>query len=135
MVIMKKSLLLSILLISGLALAAVAGCNSGASNPRALLDTYFSSAVKQDYAAVYACYYDAYKAKIDKDEYIKHRREASVLQSYKIVSLAPEQDGIAHAEVMLTFAPSEKLKRKDPYSMFVKEDLVKEGGRWKVKVW
>ena len=58
-----------------------------------------------------------------------------MLQSYKIVSLSPERDGIAHAEVRLTFAPSEKLKRPSAYSTTVKEDLVKEGGQWKVKVW
>lgn len=110
------------------------GCSSSNSTPRALLEKYFSSAQKQDYATTYSCYYDAYKAKVDRDEFVKHRKEASVLRSYQIVSL--DQDGDkALAEVRLTFAPSEKLKRTEPVSATVREDLVKERGEWKIKVW
>jgi hypothetical protein len=46
-----------------------------------------------------------------------------------------QQGDTAHAEVLLTFAPSEKLKRTDPVSTTVKEDLIKENGEWKIKVW
>lgn len=122
------------LLISGMILIAGGGCNSDKGGPKALLETYFSSAVKQDYSASYDCYYSAYKEKINKEEYIKHRKEASGLQAYRIVSL--EQNGdTAYAEVLLTFSPSEKLKRKEAVSTTVKEDLIKEGGEWKIKVW
>ena len=112
----------------------VAGCAREKLGPKELLDKYFTSAVKQDYATTYECYYAAYKAKVKKEEYIKHRKEASALQSYKILSLK-EDNGAAQAEVELTFAPSEKLKRKEPAIITVKEDLIKEGGEWKVKVW
>jgi hypothetical protein len=115
-------------------LIAGGGCNSGTTSPKELLDKYFSSAIRQDYDTTYACYYAAYKAKVSKEEYIKHRKEGSALQSYKIISLKQESDA-AHAEVTLTFAPSEKLKRKEPVSIGVKEDLVKENGEWKIKVW
>lgn len=124
-----------LLLISLLAAALIAGgCAREKLGPKELLDKYFSSAVKQDYETAYTCYYAAYKAKVTKEEYIKHRKEASVLQSYKILSLK-EDNGTAQAEVELTFAPSEKLKRKEPATITVKEELVKEGGEWKIKVW
>lgn len=114
---------------------AASGCNSGASTPRELLDKYFGSAIKKDYATTYACYYAAYKKKISQEEFLKHRAEASVLQSYKIASLKQDDGNTAHAEVLLTFAPSEKLKRTVPVSTTVKEELIKEGGEWKIKVW
>ena len=111
------------------------GCNSGKSTPKEVLKKYFSSAVSRDYAATYDCYYSAYKAKINKDEYIKHRKEASTLQSYDILAVNMEGDNMAHAEVKLTFAPSEKLGRKEPITTVVKEDMIKEKGEWKIKVW
>lgn len=110
------------------------GCSSKTASPKELLDKYFTSAVNQDYETTYSCYYAAYKAKVNKEEYVKHRREASVLQAYRIISLTQQGD-TAHAEVLLTFAPSEKLKRTDPVSTTVKEDLIKENGEWKIKVW
>ncbi len=122
-------------LIAGLLLLTLGGgCHSKTSDPKEMLDRYFSSAIRQDYAATYDCYYAAYKAKVSKDEFIKHRKEASVLQSYKIVSLTQNGD-TARAEVLLTFAPSEKLNRKEPVSTTVTENLVREGGQWKIKVW
>lgn len=102
--------------------------------PRQLLDTYFTSAIKQDYATTYDCYNDAYKAKVSKDEYIKHRKDASVLQSYEIASLTRSGD-TAQANVMLTFAPSEQMKRDKPVSVNVKEDLVRQNDGWKVKIY
>ncbi len=111
------------------------GCSSESATPTALLEKYFSSAVNQDYATTYSCYYGAYKAKVDKDEYVKHRKEASVLQSYQIVSLNQENADNAQAEVRLTFAPSERLKRPESVTTTVKEELVKENGDWKIKVW
>ena len=99
-----------------------------------MLDRYFSSAIRQDYAATYDCYYNAYKAKVTKDEFIKHRKEASVLQAYKIISLTQKGD-TAQAQVLLTFAPSEKLNRKEPVSTTVTEDMIMEGGQWRIKVW
>ncbi len=122
------------LLIMAIGILVIAGCNSSKGGPKDLLDRYFSSAIRQDYAATYACYYAAYKNKINIEDYIRHRKEASVLQSYKILSL--NDDGIsAHAETQLTFGPSQKLNRKDPVSIVVKEEMIKEGGEWKIKVW
>jgi hypothetical protein len=110
------------------------GCHSGAASPKELLDRYFSSAVKQDYAAAYDCYYTAYKLKISRDEYIKHRKEASVLQSYRIASLR-QDGGTAKGRVLLTFAPSARLGRKEPVTMTVTEKMVRENGGWKIRVW
>ncbi|MDA8164555.1 MAG: hypothetical protein M0017_05950 [Desulfobacteraceae bacterium] len=115
-------------------LLTILGCNSGPATPKELLDLYFSSSVKQDYATTYTCYYAPYKAKVSSEEYIKHRKEASVLQSYKIASLQVNGK-TAQAEALLTFAPSEKFKRKEPVTVKVKEDLVQEGNAWKIKVW
>ena len=112
-----------------------AGCQQERTGPKELLDKFFSSAVKQDYATTYTCYYAAYQAKVTKEEFIRHRKEASILQSYKIVSLQQPTNETAVAEVLLTFAPSEKLKRKEPVTTTVKEDLIRENGVWKIKVW
>ncbi|HMK57257.1 MAG TPA: hypothetical protein VK448_11520 [Dissulfurispiraceae bacterium] len=128
----KSGLIFSIFLIALTLL--IIGCKSPSGTPKDLLDKYFSSAIKQDYATTYTCYYAAYKKKVNEDEFIKHRKDASVLQSYKILSLTQDGD-TAHAEVELTFAPSEKLNRKEPVKTTVKEDMVKEGGDWKIKVW
>lgn len=118
----------------GLLLVIGGGCHSEKGDPKALLDKYFSSAMKEDYATTYTCYYAAYRAKVSKEEFMKHRKEASVLQSYKIISLKQGGD-TAQAQALLTFAPSEKLKRSEPVSASVKEDLIREGGEWKIKVW
>jgi len=109
-------------------------CNSANGGPKELLDTFFSSAIAQDYATTYTCYYAEYREKVSKEEYIQHRKEASVLQAYKIVSLKQEGN-TAQAEVLLTFGPSERLKRKEPVTATVAEEMVKEGGSWKIKVW
>ncbi len=118
----------------GLILIAAA-CQPDAQGPNALLDKYFSSAVKQDYGTTYTCYYDAYKAKVSREEYIKHRKEASVLQSYKIISTKMPSPDTAVTEVQLTYGPSEKLKRKEPVTVTLKEEMIKEKGEWKIKVW
>jgi hypothetical protein len=110
------------------------GCHSGAASPQELLNKYFSSAVKQDYGTAYDCYYTTYKMKISKDEYVKHRKEASVLQSYRIASL--QQDGdTAQARVLLTFAPSARLARREPLAIIVTENMIRDKGGWKIKVW
>ena len=130
-----KRYLWFMMLLMGAVLIAGSGCSQkDKGGPKELLDKFFSSAIQQDYATTYTCYYDAYKAKVSKEEFIKHRKEASVVQAYKIVSLTQNGD-TAQAEVLLTFAPSEKLKRTEPASATVKEDLIKENGEWKIKVW
>jgi hypothetical protein len=125
---------LLVMLMLGLGLLIVGGCSSSYGGPQELLDKYFSSAIKQDYATTYTCYYAAYKQKVNVDEYIKHRKEASALQSYKIISLKQDGDK-AQAEVELTFGPSQKLNRKEPVTTKVTEEMIKEKGEWKIKVW
>ncbi len=113
----------------------IAGCGPDTSGPRELLDKFFSSAVKQDYATTYTCYYDAYKAKVSQEEFVKHRKEASVLQSYQINSIKLPTSDTAQAEVQLTFGPSARMNRKGPVTVTLKEELVKANGEWKIKVW
>ena len=123
------------MLLIGAALIAGAGCSpKDKGGPKELLDKFFSSAIQRDYATTYSCYYDAYKAKVSEEEFIKRRKEASVLQAYKIVSLTQNKD-TAQAEVLLTFAPSEKLSRKEAATTTVKEEMVKQNDGWKIKVW
>lgn len=118
-----------------LAMVLLAGeCNSANGGPKELLDKFFSSAIIGDYATTYGCYYSAYQEKVSEEEYIRRRKEISALQGYKIVVLKQEGD-TAYAEVQLTFGPSEKLKRKEPVTTTVMEDMVKERGEWKIKVW
>ena len=125
----------AVILLMGAVLIAGSGCGQkDKGGPKELLDKFFSSAIQQDYATTYTCYYDAYKAKVSKEEFIKHRKEASALQAYKIVSLTQNGD-TAQAEVLLTFAPSEKLSRKEAAETTVKEEMVKQKDGWKIKVW
>ena len=115
----------------------LAGCKSGlpGSGPQAVLDKYFSSAVKRDYSAAYDCYYAAYRARITRQQYIEHRSEdPSVLRAFKILSLRQAGD-TAHAEVALTFASARDVSGLKPVSINVKEDMIKEGGEWRIKVW
>ncbi len=130
----KGYYLTALLLMAGVSLLILGGCHAKPSTPKELLDRYFSSAIKQDYGTTYDCYYSAYKVKVSKEEFIKHRQEASVLQSYRIVSLTQQGD-TAQAQVLLTFAPSARLNRKEPVSTTVTENMVREGGQWKIKVW
>jgi len=124
-----------VMLLMGAVLIAGGGCSpKDKGGPKELLDKFFSSTIQQDYATTYTCYYDEYKAKVSKEEFIKHRKEASVLQAYKIVSLTQNKD-TAQAEVLLTFAPSEKLSRKEATETTVKEEMVKQKEGWKIKVW
>ncbi len=109
------------------------GRGTDQAGPKEVLDRYFTSAIRQDYAKTYACYSLSYKLKVSKDEYIRHRRDASVLLSYAVTSFREDGD-TAQAEVFLTFGPSEKLKRKEPVSVTVKEQLIKEDKGWKIKV-
>ncbi len=122
------------MLLAVVAIMLGAGCHSDRDNPKDLLNTYFTAAVRQDYAAVYPCYYSAYQAKVSKDEYIRHRKEASVLRAYTVKSIM-EQGNTARAKVELTFEPSQKLKRDRPVSTVVTEEMVRESGEWKIKVW
>ncbi|BDG05655.1 hypothetical protein [Anaeromyxobacter oryzae] len=116
-----------------LALAATA-CRRGGDGPRELLDRYFSTAVRQDYSATWECYDQNYRSKVDRDEYVQHRRDASQLVTWKVVSLEEHGD-TARAQVDLVFAPSPRLGRPDPAEKKVVEDLVRERGEWRVKVW
>ncbi len=128
-----KSKWSSIVLLLLAVLVTAGGCLDGKTGPKDLLDKYFTSAMAQDYVTTYTCYCAAYQMKVSQDEYVKHRKEASLLQSYKIISLKREA-GITRAEVELTFGPSARLNRSRPATVTVKEELVKEGGRWKVKI-
>ncbi len=122
-------------LLAGAAIMPRVGCHSDRDNPKDLLDTYFTAMLRQDYAAVYDCYYNAYRSRIGKDDYLRHRRGASVLQAYNVKSISKQSSNRAQAQVELTFAPSETLKRDRPYSTAVTEEMVREHGEWKIKVW
>lgn len=129
---MKKILILTLSMF--LVIPTITGCATQTSGPKELLGKYFTSAQKQDYATTYNCYYKDYQKKIPKEEFIKHRKEASVVQSYKILNLNADKDK-AKATVEVTFAPSVKLKRTKPETVKIQEDLVKEKDGWKIKVW
>jgi hypothetical protein len=129
---MKKvySLLAALLLLTG----SIGYYYFSQEGPKELLDRYFSSAIKQDYGTTYDCYYQEYAKKVQRDDYIRHRKDGSLLQSYRVVSLTRKGD-IAQAQVLLTFAPPERANRKTPASITVTEDMQRERGDWKIKVW
>ena len=112
---------------------AVAGCARG-ENPRAALDRFFSTAQRQDYGATYDCYDKAYRAKLSREEFVRHRGEASPLQEWRVLSLEQHGDR-ASAEVALVFGPWARAGRTTPVSKTVHEELVREEGAWRVKVW
>lgn len=112
---------------------SVAGCNRGR-DPRAALDRFFSTAQHHDYSATYDCYDKAYRAKVTREEYVRHRADASPLQGWRVVSLEQHGDR-ASAEVALVFGPWAKAGRTTPVSKTVHEELVREEGAWRVKVW
>jgi hypothetical protein len=129
-----KKYIVYILSLSMFLALPLTGCANDQESAKALLDKYFTSAEKQDYASTYTYYNDEYKKKVPKDEFIKKRKDASLLQSYKILSMNIQKDQ-GQASVELTWAPSEKLKRTQPVTVKVQEDLVKEKDGWKIKVW
>ncbi len=110
----------------------IGGCRR--QDPRAALDRFFSTAQRQDYLATYDCYDAAYRAKVSRDEYVRHRREASPLQGWRVVSLEQHGDR-ASAEVALVFGPLVKAGRPTPVSQTVHEELIREAGAWRIKVW
>ncbi len=131
---LRNRISLLAIIFSGIFFVIGFGCHSDSGGPKELLNKYFSSAMKEDYATAYTCYYGPYKEKISKDEYIRHRKEASVLLSYEVKSITQNGDS-AQAQVELSFGPSQKLKRTQPTLVAVKEDIVRENGEWKIKVW
>ncbi|MDA8091062.1 MAG: hypothetical protein M0Z61_12700 [Nitrospiraceae bacterium] len=132
---MKKIYAISFSVLLVIALLSFGGCKTGRSaSPQALLDRYFSSAVRQDYAGSYNCYYQAYKAKINRAEYIKRRKEdTSILKEYTILSVSQSGD-TAKAKVLLAFDQAGQAKA-NPVDVTVTENMVKENGDWKIKVW
>ena len=112
---------------------SLSGCSPKGPNPQELLDQYFSSAQHQDYETTYTCYDSEYQKKVTKDEFISHRKEASVVQSYKVLQLDTQKD-TAKATVEITFAASDKLKRTEPIIVKVNEDLIRQKDGWKIKV-
>ena len=133
MVINMKRKLICILTLSMLLILSVSGCSPKGQNPQELLDQYFTSAQHQDYDTTYTCYDSEYQKKVTKEEYVKHRKEASTVQSYKILQLDTQKD-TGKASVEITYAPSEKFKRTEPVTIKVQEELIKEKNGWKIKV-
>ncbi len=116
-----------------LAVAAVA-CQRRESGPRELLEHYFATAARQDYDATWECYDATYRSRIPRDEYVRHRRQASRLESWRILAVTTD-GGRARATVELVFAPSARLARAEPVTTNVEEELVRERDGWRVKVW
>jgi len=128
-----KKYLICILTLSVFLTLTLAGCSPKEQTSRDVLDKYFTSAQQQDYATTYTCYDSGYQKKVTKADFISHRKEASVIQSYKVLQLDTQKD-TGKATVEITFAPSAKLKRTKPVIVKVNEDLIKQTDGWKIKV-
>ena len=129
---MKKKLIY-ILTLSVFVIFSLSGCSPKGPNPQELLDQFFSSAQHQDYETTYTCYDSEYQKKVTKDEFISHRKEASVVQSYKVIQLDIQKE-TAKATVEITYTASEKFNRTEPVTITVQEDLIKQKDGWKIKV-
>ncbi len=112
----------------------IGGCRRHQPGPRQLLARFFDTAVQQDYAATWQCYDSAYRSKIDQQEFVRRRREASRLQAWRLLSLE-DRGSQANALVELRFGPSERLNRPTSVTKTVAEQLVRESDGWHIKVW
>lgn len=128
-----KKYLICILTLSVFLTLILTGCSAKEQTSREVLDKYFTSAQQQDYATTYTCYDSEYQKKVAKDEFISHRKEASVIQSYKVLQLDTQKD-TGKATIEITYAPSGKFKRTEPVIVKVNEDLIKQKDGWKIKV-
>ena len=108
------------------------GGYAGYSTPSDALSTFFVSARNADYAKTYEAYYGHYHDLVAKDEFVSHRAQASRLTAYRVDSLAARGDS-AVATVTLTFAPAGGGGATRTTT--VREDLVREAGGWKIRVW
>lgn len=135
---MKRVRLPILLLALSLLAGSLAACTQsasypGLSSPKSTLSTFFSSAQQLDYQTTYSCYYQRYHDVVSEQDFVSHRKQASVLTSYRIDSI--EVSGTsAVASATLTFAPKSGSKAK-PRTVQVREDLVNQSGAWKVRVW
>lgn len=129
---MKKSLI-CLLTFSIFVILSLSGCSAKGENPQEVLDQFFTSAKNQEYATTYTCYDSEYQKKVTEDEFVKHRKEASIVQSYKILQLDTEKE-TGHASVEITYTASEKFNRTEPVTIKVQEELIKEKNGWKIKV-
>ncbi len=131
---LRRHVAVRVLAVAFLLALGTTACRRPGDGPRELLDRYFSSAVRQDYGATWECYERNYRSKVNREEYVQRRREASRLVSWKTMAL--EQHGeTARARVDLVFAPSPRLGRLEPVTKTVEEDLIREREGWRIKVW
>jgi hypothetical protein len=125
--------LLAIALLVGSLTACTQSAYPGFSSPKSTLSTFFSSAQRLDYKTTYSCYYQRYHDLILEQDFVSHRKQASVLASYRIDSI--EVSGTsAVASATLSFAPKSG-SNTNPRTVQVREDLVNQSGAWKVRVW
>jgi hypothetical protein len=125
--------LLALALLAGPLTACTQSAYPGFSSPQSTLSTFFSSAQRLDYQTTYSCYYQRYRDLVPEPDFVSHRKQASVLTSYRIDSI--EVSGTsAVASATLTFAPKPGSSAK-PRTVAVREDLVNQSGTWKVRVW
>ena len=117
--------------IAGCAVAQASGY-AGYASPRDTLQTYFGSAMKADYPTTYRAYYAHYRDLVARDEFVSHRKQASLLTAYRIDALSQSGES-AVATATLTFAP--RGGETKPRVTVVREDLVRESGSWKIRVW
>ena len=138
---MARTLRLSMLLSAALvAIAVLSACASsqagssypGFSTPKSALETFFSSAQRQDYATTYSCYDKPYQDRVTESEFISHRRQAAALNSYSIGPISAS-GGTAEATVTLQFAPGSGASTV-ARGVEVREELVDQAGAWKIKV-
>ena len=113
--------------------ATPSGSYSGLATSKAALDTFFTSASRQDYSTTYSCYNDRYRQTVSQSDFIRHREQASVLLNYRIDSMSVNGNS-AVASATLTFGPSKGSATK-VRSIAVREDLVSQAGTWRIRVW
>ena len=129
---LAAALIVALVAPAGCAVAGASGRYAGTSTPQATLSTYFGSAMGADYATTYDCYYQRYRELVTRDEFVSHRRDASRLTAYHVDSLQAAADS-AVATATLTFAPTSRGAA--PRTTTVREDLVREAGGWRIRVW
>lgn len=130
----RKPIMLVVLLVAVLALSACTRTYPGFGSPAATLKTYFMSSQKADYSATWSCYSRQYQAAVPEGDFASHRKRAGALKGYHVESVSVNGDSAA-ALVSLTFAPIAGAAGSPPTVTKVRENLVRESGSWKIKVW
>jgi hypothetical protein len=105
----------------------------GFATPQDALQTFFGSAQRGDYATTYSSYYRLYQDRVTEQEYVMRRAQAAALTSFTLGPVSISGDA-AEATATLVFAAN-PAGGTPARTAQVHEDLARQAGGWKIRVW